>query len=440
MIMSALCALVGLVGMVGGRVAFGQWFNHVSWYCGLWALSLVLYGLGLISYYPMVGSAWAYVWIAWFAFVVGALTPLLGRLATRRPASSPPSPASATAATRRLKWAIVILVCLASTSLVQQLIGLVREFGSLTNALITSANTRYLLRVSGELTGWIPYIDAFSVAAAALGGVYTARRGRIDAVGLLPLLIVGLQGVSTMGRMGIGVALVLYWSALAHTPHSRLRLSRSAWAAAPALVVGAAAFLFVSSIRGLGPAFPGESTTLESLRRYAPFIPSLYTNFSAPPVAFSEYLKSGAERAVPGTFAFAPLVRALSYLGLTPHLSYYQVDFYTPVATNTATYLKEVYADFGATGIALFPYLLAASMTVLIRRIRATGGLPATVALAHLYVIVLFSWNYNVMLLGYWFISFVVALVTAFLLDHTARPRSVLAYQPTWVGDRPDPA
>jgi len=52
--MTVLILLAAAVGMAAGRWLMGRWFNHVTLYSAVWGLSLGLYALDLIQYYPIL--------------------------------------------------------------------------------------------------------------------------------------------------------------------------------------------------------------------------------------------------------------------------------------------------------------------------------------------------------------------------------------------------
>jgi len=84
---------------------------------------------------------------------------------------------------------------------------------------------------------------------------------------------------------------------------------------------------------------------------------------------------------------------------------------------NTATYLKNVHSDFGASGIFLFPFLMGAVAALLALQARETFSLTPVVLLAHLYVVIVFSFVTNFMQLGYWFISALASTCAAVMIE-----------------------
>jgi hypothetical protein len=95
----------------------------------------------------------------------------------------------------------------------------------------------------------------------------------------------------------------------------------------------------------------------------------------------------------------------------------HEENYYTPVPMNTGTYLKNVHSDFGAAGILVFPYLLGASVTLLLIRVSSVPRLLGLTLLANLFVLVVFTFAFNFMLLGDWYIGLVVSALGAIVVD-----------------------
>ena len=179
-------------------------------------------------------------------------------------------------------------------------------------------------------------------------------------------------------------------------------------------------FVFVSATRGLGVDFPGITPAMESITESIPVFPSLYSNFSATPVALSMYLKSPEEGKTGhwGEFALWPLMRLFARLGLSKAEPLYEEVYYTPVPMNTGTYLKNIDSDFGISGIILFPYLLGAFMAALALRTRTDFRLLDVMVLANLYLIVVFSFVVNFMQQGSWYVSVAGSIVTGIVVKN----------------------
>ena len=411
-----LVAMLSAASAVAGRLLFRRWFNPLSIYALVWFLCLGFYELRLIEQYSVSTLAWTYILLVWFSLFGGAA---FACFLAKRP-SSPV--VHLPVDLHSLRRSIIVLTALGGLAVAAQVRMVVTNFGGFFTAILTNAGDLYRGRLSGELSG-IPYIGALLYAACTLAGVYTARKGKLTLVAVCPLTLLALNNVISMARAGVVMTAFLFLPAFLHTP-KQIRLSVPRWQQVVALVAGIAilvgGFVLVSSVRGLGVQFPGITPAMDEITEYIPVFPSIYSNFAAPPVALSLYLSSPAENhdAMIGQFTFAPVLRALSRLGFHVPDVRLEEDYYTPISTNTCTWVKNIHSDFGLVGLFIFPFLMGSIITVLALRIERQPRLVDIVLLAHAYPIIVFSFVVNLMAQGDWYVSIVgVAIAAAFVRD-----------------------
>ncbi len=413
---AAFLAFVTAIAVYVGRVWFKRWFNPLSLYSAIWGFCLFNYELRLIQYYPISMIAWFYIAVAWLALYLGAAAVFFMTLRPKQP-STVQLPINLVT----LKRAILILSMIGGVGVIAQVISVSREFGGPVQAILLNSSDIYNARTSNEISG-LPYVGSFSFAACALAGVYVGKIGKFTFVSLFPVVLVAVQLAFAMGRTGLGIAAVLFFVCAAYTPRD-VRIATVRWKRIAGVVTIAAVlvgtFAFVSSYRGLGVDYPGITPALDRISEYVPMAPSLYSNFSGTPVAFSMYLSSPRERSVGfwGMYTFGPIFRFLSKLGFPTSIPPYEEDYWTPFPVNTSTYLKNVHSDFGPAGILIFPFILGAAATALNLRTRTKPRLLHLVLLANLYVLVIFSFSYNFMLSGDWYIGTVASVVAALVIE-----------------------
>jgi oligosaccharide repeat unit polymerase len=182
-----------------------------------------------------------------------------------------------------------------------------------------------------------------------------------------------------------------------------------------------AAAEFVRGFRGTFERFYGASRRLTRLERNFIITPSLYMYISSHPAVLNAYWKAGGEHPYPGSNTFAPVFRILARLGLADDVPDYQKFYPIPFPSNTATYLRELHADFGLAGVLLGPYLLGMLCTVLWFRARMRPKVTTLAWLAHLYVVVAFSYLYQATRAGYWVISLGLSLMVGVVIDQWCR-------------------
>jgi len=420
---SAITALTVFTGVAISiaRLWFRRWINPLSAYSALWGLCLINYELRLIQYYPISITAWSYICIAWISLYLGAgLMLLIGPQIS----VTPRFPLNVDL--NKLKTAVLILSVIGSVGVIGQVISVSQTFGI--TAVLAAPGDIYRARIGNEMSG-VPYAGAFSFAACTLAAIHVAKIGKFTSFTVIPIVLVTLQLLFMMGRTGLGIAAVLFIVPLFYVGRDAgaimprwQRISGSAILT----VMLCGVFVLVSAIRGLQVDFPGVTPTMERISEYVPFAPSLYSNFSATPVAFSQYLDSPeADRTgYWGMYTFAPLFRGASKLGFATDVPAYEENYWTPVPMNTSTYLKNVYSDFGPVGMCVFPLVLGALITYLIQSMGNEPRLLAIVMLANIYVLIVFSFAFDFMLLGDWYIGIMAGVLAALIVGKTAKMRT----------------
>ena len=417
---AALMAMVTVVAMYVGRICFKRWFNPLSLYSAIWGFCLLTYELKLIQFYAITTEAWFYIATAWTSLYLGAFTALL---ATRQGASHS-SPRSGINL-NLLKRAIIVLSVIGGAAVARQMQVVARDFGGLLNAIFVSGNDIYLAKLDNDLA-FFPYIGACLYAGCAVSGVYTAVRGKLTGLALLPIVLIALSSALSMTRAGVIMAAFLFLAAFLQTPREhpfRIKKWQAILGVGAAVSVLLSGFILVSATRGLGGNFPGTTPAMESIAEYIPFFPSVYSNFSATPVALSMYLSSPEQRNAGtwGQSTFAPFLRILSRTGLFTERPRFEENYDTPVPTNTSTYLKNLDSDFGFIGVVLFPYVLGFVMTFLMCEISQTLKVTYIVILANLYLIIVGSFAVNLMVLGDWYISLIAGVIAGAVIDRRRR-------------------
>jgi oligosaccharide repeat unit polymerase len=415
-----LLALLTSFAVYIGRVWLNRWFNPLSLYSALWGFCLCNYELHLIQYYTISTTAWIYMTMAWVSLYLGAAAVLFTGPRARQPFVT-----RLAVDLNRLKKGILVLSMVGTAGVFGQLFDVMRNFGGGISSIFLNANDIYVARISNQLSG-LPYAGAFSLAACVLAGVHVAKSGKFTFATILPIVLVALQLLFLMGRGALGIAAVLFLVSALHTPRDPgVRAPRRQLIVGAVLVatILGGVFALVSAVRGLGVDYPGNTAAMDRISEYIPVAPSIYSNFSATPVAFSMYLSSPEEvrHGFWGMYTFAPVFRLLSKFGLPTGVPAYEEDYWTPVPMNTSTYLKNVDSDFGLAGIIIFPFLLGAVSALLISRIRSKCQLLDVVVLSNVCVIIVFSFAFNFMLLGEWYIATVASVLTAIVVARKGR-------------------
>jgi len=182
-----------------------------------------------------------------------------------------------------------------------------------------------------------------------------------------------------------------------------------------AVVIIVAFFITSASLvritRGSTENFLGASKELRQLKDNMIFSPSIYLYLSSCVGVLNQYLYSDSEETGFGQNTFLPGYFILAKLGVLKRPSEFQKGYFIPLWTNTGTYIRELHADFGITGVYLVPYLIGLLVSWLWFKFYEKKNLFILVFLVYLYLIIGFSFLVMVTRVIYWFISIVVILL-----------------------------
>jgi len=417
-----LLLVAGISGVIIARVLLGTWCNHLSIYSIMWFVSLFLYELRLISYKQLTAETWFFIIIAWFLLYVGSATVVFARAALTANQSSPKiANIDLRVYTKPLKRAIVILSVLSFLAIISQWFILLKEFGDV-KTILTSGYSVYEYRLEGGLSRSIPYFTSFALSAVAFAGIYTAIRGKITLLSLLPFALIVMNAIAFMGRQNCVFAVVLFGSCYLLSPkYSFFYKKKTTVSVIIPVILMLVSIDFITTVRkGIGhyKAY-GEAKILSDAREHNIFFvkPSIYLYLSGSPVVFSEFLKAGNEKSVyVGSRTFPSFYNILSRLGLCERPSGYARFYATPVPINTGTYLRDVYMDFAFWGITLFPYLLGIVCTSFYLNLKKKPDLLYIIIIAHLYLFVLMSIWANIIGRGGFVISLLGGLIAGIII------------------------
>ncbi|MBI1804262.1 MAG: oligosaccharide repeat unit polymerase [Ignavibacteria bacterium] len=426
-----IIAVAACLSILLGRWLFQAWFNHIALYAVVWATSLILFEIRLILYYPLEPETWFIIGGAWIAFVLGSATIPAGRFALgfkdqkHFRTLSPENPHNKERELHILNMTLWVVNVVIVLDVLHQLYLVTKLVGGLLNVLILG-NALYSFRVSEAIPGSIPYLGSLSLTATLLAGAYTGLIERIRIVAVIPLIVVILSAIANMGRASLLIAALLFMTGYVlnrqrltshHALSKSIRWKRvmSLVCAVLLLVVGAE---IIRSNRGTTEGFSGATTSLRKLSGGSFVTPSVYLYATVHPGVLNQYLKVQDERLFFGGNTFAPFWRLLSKFGFDTYVPEYLPFYKTPVGSNTGTYLRELHADFGVTGVLLYPFILGLVSSAIWFRLRRSSPYLHLGILAHMYVLVGMSIIVQATRLGYWLTSLLGAFVMGMLIDH----------------------
>lgn len=398
---------------------FAKWFNPLFIYSLSWAIFIFLYEVKLIRYISIQNETWVVIIFSFLSFLLGIIT----FFSFKYFASSTQNNRAKHGFIFNERKIIIALYIFSFIGLIvalQHWMVLINKFGSIATVFLR-ANLIYKMRVEGDIQGTIPYLNAFSYAAVFLGGIYTAIKGKITLTAILPLLIVIVQDMASVGRAGIFMAFILFTLSFFFTRHyySEHNLSKklNKINLSIALFIIIAIFLVsttvIKNVRGSIEKFKASTSELNELERSYFISPSLYLYFSSNIGVLSKYLEKGGEDKMIGENTFQPLYNLLSKINIVDHPGFYPKGYFIPMWTNSATYLRDIHEDFGYMGIFLVPFILGLLSTYLWFKFFSTGSIISFIFLVYSTLIIAFSTFYMVTRAAIFILSLIILLISS---------------------------
>jgi len=415
--------IISFATIILSKYLFDKWFNHLSIYTIGWFFFLFLYELKLMRYIPLSSDAFLIFFITHIGVISGALTLITARNVFYKDKIDFSKIIHSSFIIDHnqgpLKILILITAIIGFYGAYQHWVVLIQKFSSIT-AVIMRANLIYRMRVAGELEGVIPYLSIFPFAGIVLGGIYTAIKSRISVLALLPFFAVILKDIASVGRSGIFVGFLFYMTSFFLFRHSLSEnLNYNSQKSKRSLLISSAVILIivvgslsiVKNVRGSFEDFKGKAQTFNKLKD-VPFVsPSMYLYFSSNVGVFSKYFDLQVEDPMIGENTLLPVYNLLSKFDVVKHPEFYPRGYFIPMWANSATYLKDLHADFGPFGLFSIPFFLSFMATFYWFRFYESGDLISFTILVYINIITSFSVFYLITRAAFWLMSFLFLLI-----------------------------
>ena len=319
---------VCVISILGSKKIFNKWFNHISIYVASWTLFLVLYEIKLIRYIPLTQTTWLVIIVAYVAFLLGVATIFVARslfdIETDIFYSKKKYKLFFTPEILRvIKNLTIFFIALSFFSAFQHWYVLINKFGDIATVLI-KANLVYRERVSGEMSGTLPYLYISGFIAVFLSAVYSAHKNNIGLFAILAMLSVIIKDTASVGRAGIFVAALLYIITFVLTKHllsnydseiKKKNNSQLIIASVVSIVLVLGSMTLVKEFRGTVESFQASSKGLNKMKDVPLLSPSIYLYFSSNVGVLSKYLDHDNEDLLIGENTFLPIYNLISKFG-----------------------------------------------------------------------------------------------------------------------------
>ena len=271
----------------------------------------------------------------------------------------------------------------------------------------------------------------FGFVALFFAAIYTAYKRKFTLLSFIPLISIIIREVGGAGRAAMSVALVEFiltfflFRYLLNTDSSK-RFKFSKISAIVASILLIAVFILATTVVRISRAsetsekFSGASSELSRTSENIFISPSLYFYASGNVGVLSKYFSSKGENTGIGQNTFQTLYLILAKLGVNERPYEYPKGYYIPMWTNSATYLRDLHADFGIAGVLLGPYLLGLFITWFWFRFYERQSIIAFTFLIYFDLVVVFACLGTVTRFHFWTLVLLFIIVSIPVLEKLA--------------------
>ena len=408
-----LIAVFTFLGIILGKLLFERWFNHLTFYFFVMGGLIFLYELKFLPYPRLTSLTWFIIILATLSFLLGNLTIVSARnLFPQRKKYNNGANYSFSILIDNgtaVKYSILIFSIICLFAAVQHWVILLKIYGSIP-AVFLNAGKIYREMSKGEIKGIIPYIYYFGFVAVFFSGIYTAYNRRFTFITFLPFLGIIIKELANLGRTGMLFAFLeflisffLFRNLLNVSTKFRFFRLNAILASTILIVLLIVSASFVKVSRSSTENYLGVSKELRQTKDNLIISPSLYLYLSSDIGVLNQYLGSEGEKTKFGQHTLLPVHDFFAKLGLEERPQDYQKGYYIPMWTNTGTYIRELHADFGLSGVLFGPYIIGLLITWLwFKFYMENSSLIAFAVLVFLNIIIGFSFLVMVTRLLYW--------------------------------------
>lgn len=364
-----LILIILTFGITISKYYFRRWFNPLFLYTIIWGVMLSAYELKLMPFIDLSNEAWIIISGSYAAFFLGTVlvfTTKGDNFNLSQPLEESQQPSflffDEGKTLSRITWFLALLGLYAA---IDHWMILFAQYQTLEKIFYHSVRI-YLTRIHDEDQG-IPYIWLASYLAIVFAGISNAKKGKIEIVTIVAILGIVLKEMARFTRSGILVGFWLFLSSFIYYRYFILSKSEKMKKQSNrkiifgallmvTLLVSAAGFVKVS--RRAVDDFSGTSSSLTQFAGGAFISPSIYLYISSHVAVLSRAVTMGEENTYWGQNTIKPIYNLLAKFGLFEKTNDMMPAYYIPYWTNSGSYLRDLYNDYGAFGVIWGPFLL----------------------------------------------------------------------------------
>jgi oligosaccharide repeat unit polymerase len=238
----------------------------------------------------------------------------------------------------------------------------------------------------------------------------------------IPLVSIIIREIGQAGRAAMSVALVEFiltfflFRYLLNKDHSeRFKFSKMNAILSSTLLIAlfilAVSIVRISRTTESSEKFTGASSELTQTKGNILISPTIYLYASSNVAVLSKYFSSEGENTGFGQNTFQTIHYYLARFEIIDRLNERPKGYHIPMWTNSATYLRDLHADFGISGVLLGPFLLGLLVTWLWFKFYEKQSLIAFTFLVYLNLVVVFACLGIVTRFTFWSLTLIFILL-----------------------------
>ncbi len=415
-----------------GKHIFKKWVNPLSLYVVIWYFLISFYHIKLISYIDLSYTTWFVITITYLSFLFGIITFFMAKesfgkknILSEQNSFDNNEPVlfrkSAVSAYLTLGFGVLgLLGALQAWSVVLSI------YGNVVNALL-NLGALYQMRVHGELKGIIPYTTGFLYISIFFAGINSGVKGRITLISVLPLAALIIKEVAEVGRAGILFGFAEYGFAFLLILYKKKKKKKGfnyklAISVLLAISLFIASVTFIKNLRGTTDLFTGKTRSMKKLENSVFLTPSVYLYLSGHIGVLNKFLEKNDEEKRFGESTFQFVYNILSKFDLVKKPEIYQKGYYIPIWMNTGTFIRELLADFGVSGLLLFMYFLGIFISLAWHNYFSGDNITYLIILVFLSLIIFFFFLFIITRMANWYLSFLSIFIICKIIQKFESP------------------
>jgi len=410
------------------KVIYKSYFSPFSLYGGTWSFVLATYYFSIISYIKLSDITQFVIFSSLFSFLLGGIIPgFYFNIKRKKNLISLNNQKNFDI--KKIKFFLLITSIFGFICILIFFIKILNSFGY--RILYEGLEVRRELTVGGwtgagvigelGLGGFRTYGLAATYISSVFGGFYTAIKRHFYLFAYLPILNAFIYGIGYLGRSDFLNIIIIFFVSyyLGKKSISERIITRDFFPYAICSLVIIVMFLSIISYFRFGSYSKVE---IYSDNKIPPIVIHYYRYLTNKIPALEVALTTYNDKFYMGLKTFFPLAILLykfKFIDYLPDAYYVHDVVWVPVPSNTFTYLRPIYEDFGLIGVLIFPFLFGFISSYIQVKNIINPSLTKIYILSFLYLMAIFCFKLFVLTASLWiFIAFVLGILLSLLITN----------------------